>query len=158
MEWMCSKFCSTMSVVVHNGRNVYVAATQFIPSSHFLSYSFIHCFDMDIKNIQAVQPSLTTALSLLQNFKHFPFNTYSLELFVIACCYVLLALPCYSTLILPIHVSIIKFHRTLLLLYSYQNYTQCVHHLQLLTAIHLQNILEYEKIMLETFSLLFRYR
>ena len=74
MEWMCLKFCSTMSVVVNNGRNVYVATTLFIPSPYFVPYFFIQCFVMDSKNCQAVQSLLTTTLSLLQNFKHFLFK------------------------------------------------------------------------------------
>ena len=129
MEKMSLKFCSTLSVVINNGRNVYVAITLFIPSPYFLSYSFIHCLVMNIKDSQKVQLLLTSTLSLLQNFKHFLFNAYSLELFVIACCNVLFS-PALLPHILHVHpISIINFHRTLLPLYSHQNYTQCVHNL-----------------------------
>ena len=80
LEWMCLKFCRTMSVVVNNGRNVYIATTLFIPSPCFLSYSFIQCFDMDIKSSQIVPTIVYINTQFVAELQTLLFQYYTFEL------------------------------------------------------------------------------
>ena len=128
MEKMCLKFCSTLNVVINNGRNVYIAIALFIPSPYFhvLLALSVNVLSWTLRIVRQSNHCLQQ-LSVCCRTSNTSFSLRSLELFVIACCYVLF-IPALLQHILHVHlISIINFHRTLLPLYSHQNYIQCVH-------------------------------